>query len=377
MVLVTIMYNYYCDFADVPVPAPSQQKQAVVKSRNKVRLMKSDIAPARNANIDGIIGEFSATVKWSLAEIHENHKIDGQGIVIAVLDTGVDIHHAAFCNAFTARRIMGANFVCSDESHSWRTAPSAHGSMALFVAGGNTFSNVPCGVAPGATLMICRVGRTKTEYKLSAVISALETLVKLRDEGEDKLHVVSMSFGMPYDPESELQRTIQDLILRLKQRSVICVASAGNYGAYQSGIQFPACSEDVICVGALNAKGYSRESNAPLGIDVFAPGELIPAPSINDTNTSVLDCGSSCAAPAIAGLIALILHYANKCISNDPERKKKFRRLLYLKFEVFGHEMKGRFPDVLEPCRFFERRLREYEVQKEMERLQREWEKAA
>lgn len=315
------------------------------------------------------MGDFSATALWKLHILHD-HEIDGRDIVIAILDTGIDVLHPAFTTAFKEGRIRGANFIRGEPDDSWMTVPGAHGVMAMFVAGGSPFGNVPCGVAPAAKYMVCRIGSSKTSYSVSAVIDALKALVDLRDEGEEKLHVVSMSFGMPYDPESEDQRTIQDLILKLKKRQVICVASAGNYGTYRKGIQFPACSEDVICVGALNAKGHSRDSNAPTGIDVYAPGELIPVPSIDNYNSVAIECGSSCAAPAIAGLIALIFHYANKCVRDIRERKK-FRRLLYLKFEVFDDKMKDRHPNLLDPYRFFESGLREYEQQQEIDKLKR------
>ena len=329
----------------------------------------TDFVPMQNVP-DKVI-QNSTTLRWNLNEIHQKG-INGKGIVIAILDDGIYPHHSAFKKPLRTNRITAANFVLGEEKLSvYKCEPGAHGTMAAFIAGGEAFSNVPCGVAPNATLLLARIGKNK-DYKVSAVIAALEFFIKLReDKGEDALHVVSMSFGMPYSPDDKDQRTIQKLILKLKSHDVICVASAGNYGAYKGGVLFPACSEDVISVGALTSRGHNRESNAPTGINVLAPGEDIPVPSITQENGTVYDSGSSCAAPAIAGLVALVIHYAQKCES-DPEDRKKYRTLLYIKSKIFGKEMIGDSDTILEPGQFFDHRLNNFEQKQEIERLRKE-----
>ena len=124
-------------------------------------------------------------------------------------------------------------------------------------------------------------------------------------------------------------------------------------------------------VSSLTSRGHSRESNAPTGINVLAPGENIPVPSITQENGTVYDSGSSCAAPAIAGLVALVIHYGQKCES-DPKGRKKYRSLLYIKSKIFGKEMKGDSDTILEPGRFFEHWLNNFEQKQEIERLHEE-----
>ena len=345
------------------------RKESQKHLASKKQQILTDFVPMHDVPDD--VKQNSATLRWNLEEIHDRG-INGEGIVIAILDDGIYPHHSAFKAPLQKNRITAANFVLGEEKlNVYKCEPGAHGTMAAFIAGGEAFSNVPCGVAPNATLLLARIGKNK-DYKVSAVIAALEFLVKHReDKGEDALHVVSMSFGMPYNPDDEDQRTIQNLILKLKSLNVICVASAGNYGAYKGGVLFPACSEDIICVGALTTRGHSRESNAPTGINVLAPGENIPVPSITQENGTVYDSGSSCAAPAIAGLVALVIHYGQKCES-DPKGRKKYRSLLYIKSKIFGKEMKGDSDTILEPGRFFAHRLNNFEQKQEIERLRKE-----
>ena len=315
-------------------------------------------------NIPDDMMQNSATLRWKLSEIH-NRGINGEGIVIAILDDGINIHHNAFKRAKRDNPILAQNFVPGEEKIKVSDCePGAHGTMSVFIAGGEAFSNVPCGVAPNATLLLLRVGKNEY-YSMSAVTAALKALIEHREaQGEDALHIVSMSFGMPYDPDDKDQQIILSLILKLKSLDVVCVASAGNYGAYEGGILFPACSEDVISVGALTVKGYSRESNAPTGIDVLAPGENVPVPSTKRPNKAGRSSGSSCAAPAIAGLVALMMHYAKKCESNQEDRKK-YHTLTYIKLEL--EKMKA--DTILEPIRFFHHRLTDFELKQKIEKL--------
>ena len=230
--------------------------------------------------------------------------------------------------------------------------------MAAFIAGGRSFGIVPCGVAPNATLLICSVGAS---YSPTAVIKALEALIEIKKQGDD-LDIVSISFGMKYNANNENQRTITGLVSQLKQLNVILVAASGNYGKYQEASLFPAILDEVICVGALNTKGYKSQSNMTLGIDVYAPGEFIPHPSVDTKSGAVHSTGSSCAAPAIAGLLALVVQFSRKYVSTERETEK-YRNLVYLKNTLFGVEMKRGDPDLLHPVPFFDSKINEFELE--------------
>lgn len=333
----------------IPDYSPKLQKEVVSKDR-----FSSDFEPQYNLKQSAP----SATACWNLSEIHKSLK--GDQIVIAILDTAINHKHNAFKQGAASNRITRGNFVKnSDGQEITNLPPGTHGSMAAFIAGGDAFGGVPCGVAPKAKLLVCQVGEHNSYYKVAVVTEALQTLKTLRESGENELHVVSMSLGMPYDVNDKRQTKIKNLIEDLQALGVVCVAACGSYGLYES-VLFPACLDSVISVGALDEYGHKLKSNPPKGVDVFAPGENIPAPSREESQPDgiVPSTGSSCATPAIAGLVALVIQYAHQYV--PANKRAKFRKTEYLKNSVFGRKMKGQdkdHEDLLQPCKYFTERL--------------------
>ena len=212
---------------------PSKEKHTAI----------TDFSPASDSESD-----ISATTCWELNKIHD--KLNGEGVVIAIIDNGLNVKHEAFKTAFSEKRLMGYSFVPGKD---WKTPGGkkrSHGTMAAFIAGGEAFNQVQSGVAPKSTLLICSIGDS---YNSQAVIGALSALITFKENGS-AIDIISMSFGMEYDPDDETQQTIRELIVRLKQLNVVMIACAGNYGKFKGGVLFPARLDEVICVGALNKK---------------------------------------------------------------------------------------------------------------------------
>ena len=124
----------------------------------------------------------SATSRWNLKNVHE--VLTGKGVVIAILDTGIDTGH----ESFKGKLIKEINFVPKE----YEAEP--HGTMATFVAAGKGFKakheqkgeeikplqnsiDIASGVAPDAKLLICRIGRP---YSEESIIKALERLRRNR-----------------------------------------------------------------------------------------------------------------------------------------------------------------------------------------------------
>ena len=329
-----------------------------------------DFTPAADLQSDT-----SATACWELNKIHD--KLNGEGVVIVIIDNGLNVEHEAFKTAFSENRLLGFNFVPGKDQKDWNTPGGkmpSHGTMAAFIAGGEAFDQVQSGVAPKSTLLICSVGDF---YNSQAVIDALSALITLKENGS-AIDIISMSFGMEYDPDDETQKTMKKLILRLKQLNTVMIASSGNYGKYQGGVLFPARLDEVIGVGALDTKGYNRKSNAPKGIDVYAPGEAIVHPTACGSQAerykgTERSDGSSCAAPAIAGLMALVLQFSKKYVTDDQKRIK-YRDPVYLKTTLFGEKMKEGDLVLLKPLKFFQAEITKFELQEAL-KLQRNTER--
>jgi hypothetical protein len=207
-------------------------------------------------------------------------------IVIAVLDTGVDSEQADLTGATTS----GFDFVNNDSDPS---DDQGHGSAAAGVLAAR-FNNGKgdagiCGRCVVLPVKVLDADGTGTTAGIAAGI------VWATDNGA---RVISMSLGSPTSTQ-----TLEDAVVYAEGHGVILVAAAGNGGS--SAPSYPAASPGVISVAALAPSGglYSW-SNFGHWVQVAAAG---CSPAIWPDKGNVNFCGTSAAAPLVAGIIGLAL----------------------------------------------------------------------
>lgn len=221
----------------------------------------------------------------------------GAGMVIAVLDTGLDTAHPEFAG----RVVEGFNAltrksdVKDDHGHGTHCA----GVAAAAVNNGQGMA----GIAPDAKIMPIKVlaadGAGSDAYVAQGISWALK-------HGAD---VISLSLGGPGE-----NKTLAAAVSSALKKGVPVIAAMGNDGSGEKA--FPAAYPGVIAVGATNAKDQAAEfSQYGDWISVAAPGVQILSTfptykvTLNDygfaQNYAVLD-GTSMATPAVAGLAALM-----------------------------------------------------------------------
>ena len=254
---------------------------------------------------------------WDLKFIHEKYK--GREMVVAIVDTGVEQSHVAFNAAAGNKILFSHNF--AEEALDCSRDPHGHGTFCAGIVCGNPFSayenpngldgktvQVPPGVAPEAKLVVCKVTcGNEADVQVRAVVDALK-YIKDNYTGPDARHevdVVSLSFSLATYSE-EVAMAISDLVCR----RVIVVCAASNRGhTYQTSISYPARLGNVLCIGSHSDHGKSS-SFSPVGqdLDFLAPGEnILGSSSSSFSNQATCGNGTSFAAPAVAGLICLIL----------------------------------------------------------------------
>ena len=329
----------------------------------------------------------SATSSWKLENVHEY--LTGEGVVIAILDTGIDKDHEAFKEKFEQRAIVEFNFV--GDNVAAFSKPETHGTMAAFVAAGKGFTAmhkqrgeeiaprpIPSGIAPNAKLIICRVG---TPYKVDHIIKALEYLIEMKKMQQKKpkdeqnssdwgVDVISMSFGVINDIQTPTSKIMIDRIQRQIEElyilKVVVVASAGNYGDNRK-ILFPANHESVFSVGALDEYNKLAKMNPSGDVNVYAPGIGIAAPLVHIPDGVEKTRGSSCATPAIAGLVALKIQFErDKCKLLKDTSNHRVREILigtnidhFNMNQVFQDMRKDvKRPNVLDPYNYFKNNCR-------------------
>ena len=143
------------------------------------------------------------------------------------------------------------------------------------------------------------------DVDVEAFLAALKWLKELHVSGT-KVDVISISLASTYF-SSERAQVISDLTCL----GIIIVCCASNVGRLRlQPIAFPARLGQVLCIGAHDENGKPT-SFSPVGreLDFLAPGDNLWGPGPGTVGPFAMDCasGTSCATPAVAGLICLIL----------------------------------------------------------------------
>ena len=225
---------------------------------------------------------------WGISKGNEN-------VIIAVIDTGVDLNHPDLKKRLT----KGYNVV---EKNHFADDDNGHGTHVAGIIASET--NNREGVA-GLTWYnkIMPIKAVGVEgYGTSFDIA--KGIIWAVDNGAD---VINMSLGN-YQSSSLLKEAIDYAY----NQNVVLIAAAGNENT--SRPSFPASYPQVLSVAAIDYTG-NRASFSNFGdyIDVGAPGNLIASTYLNQQYASL--SGTSMASPHVAGLAGL-LRSVNPDLSN-------------------------------------------------------------
>ena len=264
---------------------------------------------------------------------------DGGGTVIAVLDTGIYKDHAAFS---AKDKVLECNNFCpkgnSETLEEWENCQdyNGHGTRCAGLACGLPFKGLEEEVkeysfkssAPGARLMVCKVGESKKEgASKEAIISALNHIITHNEtcENTEKVDVVSLSFGFDHFNE-DFAMKVQEVIS--KRIIVVCCASNGGCRS-ANPITYPSRLGNVLCIGACDKdSGAVAFSSRGREIDFVELGKDVWAPTIGYYSAIEAVDGTSYSTPSVAGLICRLLKDLKRL---SPEIHEKMHNVWCIK----------------------------------------------
>jgi len=273
-------------------------------------------------NLQDSVPLIDADDVWSLQN-KSGINVTGEGVTVAILDTGIDYNHSAFGGGFGPgyQVIDGYDFVkCDDYNTDYEcTSPKPEDDDPMDDNGHGTHcAGIVAGVAPNVSLYAYKFLNKDGVGDESWLFSALDRVVDPNQDSNfsDHVDIVSMSFGLfspgssenPSNPDDLLSRTVDQLV----DAGIVFVAAAGNNGPLSETIQSPACARKAIAVGSTDKSDSISpfSSRGPTKIGTIKPDVVAPGNEINSTwldNGYSDESGTSMSCPHVAGVAALIL----------------------------------------------------------------------
>ncbi|NQX71732.1 alpha/beta fold hydrolase, partial [Paenibacillus alba] len=210
-----------------------------------------------------------------------NRNILGNGINIAIIDTGIDLNNQDL------QIIGGASFIGDSYQDD-----NGHGTKIAGIIGAKVNGVGIKGLAPAARIFALKASDSQGQGSYSQVISAIDWAIA------NKMNIINISLV-----GSENSQALQEAINKAWDAGILITASVGNSG--DSNIRYPAKYPQSIAVGAINFDlTRSTFSNFGEKIELVAPGSNIYTTDLNNTYTK--NSGTSFATAYVTGAAAAI-----------------------------------------------------------------------
>jgi subtilisin family serine protease len=285
------------------------------------------------------VTKVQANIVWTLG-------YTGEGIIVAVVDSGVNYNH----NDLKTHMWEDPDY----PNHGWNYVGNndnpmddhGHGTHCAGTVAGDGTSGSQTGMAPNATIMALKVMNAQGQGNPSHIVSGMQFAVA------HGASIISMSLGVSGGGDNATRTTFRNTMINVLEAGVVASVAAGNDGSFPGSFLYPVpnnvgcpgnCpppwlhpdqtttggTSAVVCIGATNSSdaiaSFSSKGpvtwqavpafadypyNPGMGLirpDVCAPGVGIKSCTYNNNSGYTNMDGTSMATPCVAGVMALML----------------------------------------------------------------------
>jgi len=154
---------------------------------------------------------------------------DGSGIIVSIIDTGIDLNHPDL----EGQIIGGYDFVDNDEMPE---DTNGHGTQVAGIIASN--GNLK-GIAPNSKILMYKVSEDGESVPSHLIIKAIEKSI------EDNADIINISLGI-----NQTNTKIDQVVNKAVKNNIFVVTAAGNFGPELSTIGSPGINPNAITVGA-------------------------------------------------------------------------------------------------------------------------------
>jgi len=275
----------------IQIPEGSTVTKELQKYNNHPNVEYAE--PNYIGKVFGSSNDPSLSQQWSIPKMKVDTAWDttkgDPSVIIAVIDTGVDVDHPDLMSNFVSGYNTINNTANADDDHN-------HGTHVAGIAAGVIDNSAGiAGIAGKSKIMPIKAMGSDGTGQMSDVI---EGIYWATDNGAKVINM-SLGFSAPSAPKS-----LQDAVDYAYGKGVVIVAAAGNDNTGTP--RYPAALNHVIAVAATDSNDKKASfSNFGNHIDVAAPGVNILS-TLKDGQYGMMN-GTSMAAPNVSGVVALIM----------------------------------------------------------------------
>lgn len=275
------------------------------------------------------------TLTWKQIRLEQGQRFAtnlGNGIRVAIIDTGIDLKHPAFTGAILETEMW--DFVGND------AIPQEEGTLGFGAYGhGTNVAGIVLQIAPRAKILPLRVLGADGSGDVTRVAAAINYAVS------KGVQVINLSLGSENE-SSAVKSAINDATAK----GVFVVSSSGNTG--DQNVTFPASvayedksagpySLSVGSVNSLDLKSvFSTYGTEKKPLEIVAPGETVYAPAPD--NRMAAWSGTSMAAPMNSGALALALGQTLKVT-----RAELLEKMRVTAADIYNNSMNQAYKDML------------------------------